>query len=83
MNLPRKILCRLPARNFDIALKTLIDVKKQGMRAVMLYVVQRGDVEIFAPAREIDPDYSNMLKKAVEAGVEVIPMQAKVSPEKN
>jgi len=63
-------------------LKTLIEVKKQGMRAVMLYIVQRSDVEIFAPAREIDPDYSIMLKKAVEAGVEVIPMQAKVSPEK-
>ncbi|SHI87072.1 sugar fermentation stimulation protein A [Tangfeifania diversioriginum] len=63
-------------------LKTLIEVKKQGMRAVMLYIVQRSDVEIFAPAREIDPGYSNMLKKAVEAGVEVIPMQAKVSPEK-
>ena len=63
-------------------LKTLIEVKKQGMRAVMLYIVQRSDVEIFAPAREIDPDYSTMLKKAVEAGVEVIPMQAKVSPEK-
>jgi sugar fermentation stimulation protein A len=63
-------------------LKTLVEVKKQGMRAVMLYIVQRSDVKIFAPAREIDPDYSTMLKKAVEAGVEVIPMQAKVSPEK-
>ncbi|MGM0620376.1 MAG: DNA/RNA nuclease SfsA [Bacteroidota bacterium] len=63
-------------------LKTLIDVKKQGMRAVMLYIVQRSDVKIFAPAREIDPDYSNMLKKAVDSGVEVIPMQAKVLPEK-
>jgi sugar fermentation stimulation protein A len=63
-------------------LKTLIDVKKQGMRAVMLYIIQRSDVEIFAPATEIDPDYSKMLKKAVDEGVEVIPMQAKVSPEK-
>lgn len=52
------------------------------MRAVMLYIVPRIDVDIFAPAREIDPDYSNMLKKAVDSGVEVIPMQAKVSPEK-
>lgn len=63
-------------------LKTLIDVKKQGMRAVMLYIVQRSDVEIFSPARKIDSDYSSMLKKAVGAGVEVIPMQASVTPEK-
>ncbi|MFW5755946.1 MAG: DNA/RNA nuclease SfsA [Tangfeifania sp.] len=62
-------------------LKTLIEVKKLGMRAVMLYIVQRSDVEIFAPAWEIDPEYSKMLKKAVESGVEVIPVKAKVLPE--
>ena len=62
-------------------LNTLIEVKKRGMRAVMLYIVQRSDVEVFAPALEIDPEYSKMLKKAVEAGVEVIPVKAKVLPE--
>ena len=61
-------------------LKTLIDVKQSGMRAVMLYIVQRSDVEIFAPAAAIDPGYSEMLKNAVKIGVEVIPVQAKVSP---
>ena len=35
-------------------LNTLIRVKHSGMRAVMLYVVQRMDVKIFSPAREID-----------------------------
>lgn len=63
-------------------LKTLVEVKKQGMRAVMLYVVQRMDVEIFAPAKEIDPDYANALKQAIAEGVEVIVMQTKVTPEK-
>lgn len=63
-------------------LKTLAEVKKQGMRAVMLYIVQRSDVEIFAPAKEIDPDYTNALKQAIAEGVEVIVMQAKVTPEK-
>lgn len=62
-------------------LKTLIEVKKQGIRAVMLYIIQRSDVEIFAPAKEIDPEYATLLKKAVEMGVDVIPMQAKVSAE--
>jgi sugar fermentation stimulation protein A len=63
-------------------LETLIKVKEQGMRAVMLYIIQRTDVSIFAPAKEIDPEYAKTLKKAFEKGVEVIPMQVKVSPEK-
>ncbi len=63
-------------------LLTLMDVKKQGMRAVMLYIVQRSDVEIFAPAKKIDPEYAKTLKMAVKYGVEIIVMQAKVTPEK-
>ncbi|SHE44924.1 sugar fermentation stimulation protein A [Mariniphaga anaerophila] len=62
-------------------LKTLMDVKKQGMRAAMLYIVQRTDVEIFAPAKEIDPNYAAALKEAVANGVEVFVMQAKVTPQ--
>ncbi len=62
-------------------LKTLTEVKKQGMRAVMLYIVQRMDVEIFAPAKDIDPGYAKALKEAVSEGVEVIVMQAKVEPD--
>jgi sugar fermentation stimulation protein A len=63
-------------------LKTLMEVKATGIRAVMLYIVQRTDVEVFAPAKEIDPEYAKILEQAVAAGVEVIVMQAKVTPEK-
>lgn len=62
-------------------LKTLMDVKSAGMRAVMLYIIQRMDVEVFAPAKEIDLEYARILKQAVVSGVEVIVMQAVVSPE--
>ena len=62
-------------------LHTLIRVKRAGMRAVMLYVVQRMDVRIFSLAREIDPAYGKALDKAVRHGVEVIVAQARVSPE--
>lgn len=61
-------------------LETLIKVKENGMRAVMLYVIQRTDVSIFGPAWDIDPQYSTILKKAYNAGVEIIPFQVKVSP---
>lgn len=63
-------------------LKTLIEVKKQGIRAVMLYVIQRSDVEIFAPAKKIDSDYALALQSAYKNGVEIIPVQAKVTPTK-
>ncbi len=62
-------------------LKTLIEVKKQGVRAVMLYIIQRTDVEVFAPAGEIDPEYTKALKTASEQGVEIIALVAKVTPE--
>jgi sugar fermentation stimulation protein A len=62
-------------------LKTLIRVKRSGIRAVMLYVVQRMDVKVFSPAREIDHTYAQTLDDAFHQGVEVIAVQAKVSPE--
>jgi len=58
-------------------LETLIKVKKSGIRAVMLYVIQRMDVDIFGLAEDIDPEYAKSLKKAVKHGVEVIAVQAK------
>ena len=63
-------------------LNTLVKVKESGKRAVMLYVVQRGDVEVFAPAREIDPAYAGALENAVKQGVEVLAYVADVSPER-
>lgn len=62
-------------------LNTLIRVKKSGMRAVMLYVIQRMDVKIFSPAREVDPAYGMALDEAVRQGVEVFVVQARVTPE--
>lgn len=62
-------------------LNTLVRVKQSGMRAVMLYLVQRMDVDSFAPAREIDPAYGEALDEALRKGVEVIVVQARVTPE--
>lgn len=62
-------------------LQTLVRVKKAGMRAVMLYVVQRMDVRIFSPARDIDPAYGRALNEAVHQGVEIMVAQARVSPD--
>lgn len=61
-------------------LETLISVKENGMRAVMLYIIQRTDVEHFKPAAHIDRNYAKTLQKAYKKGVEIIPLQVKVSP---
>ncbi|MCG8582796.1 MAG: DNA/RNA nuclease SfsA, partial [Bacteroidales bacterium] len=61
-------------------LDELIQLKKEGIRAVMLYIIQRSDVSVFAPANHIDPDYADTLRKAYKEGVEIIPIRVKVSP---
>lgn len=62
-------------------LHTLMRIKEKGMRAVMVYVIQRTDVNSFGVAEDIDPDYANGLREAIKAGVEVFPIQVVVSPE--
>lgn len=62
-------------------LHTLMRLKQNGLRAVMVYVVQRMDVDIFDTAPDIDPAYAQGLIDAVNAGVEVFPIRAIVTPE--
>ena len=53
-------------------LEELSGVAAQGDRAVMLFVVQRGDCARFAPAADLDPAYAEALKRAASAGVELL-----------
>ena len=59
-------------------LKELISLKKSGIRAAMLYVVSREDVNKFSPAKDIDPEYARLLKEAFDSGVEILVYQCKV-----
>ncbi len=62
-------------------LHELMEIKKKGGRAVMLFIIQRGDGTLFRPAADIDPVYAKRLKEAHDAGVEIMPWRAHVSPE--
>lgn len=62
-------------------LETLVKTKSEGCRAVMLYIIQRTDVEIFTPAWGIDKNYAEKLKTAYDNGVEIIPLQVTVTPQ--
>lgn len=44
----------------------------EGHRAVMVYLVQRGDAERFAIAQDIDPAYGAAFGRAAAAGVEML-----------
>ena len=59
----------------------LSDMVAEGHRAVMFYLVQRGDCPSFKIAGDIDPAYEAGLAKAFAAGVEVLCYQCTVNPE--
>jgi len=61
-------------------LRELMRLKATGLRPVQLYCVQRGDVHEVRPADAIDPEYGRTLRRALEAGVEVMAYRAKVTP---
>jgi sugar fermentation stimulation protein A len=54
---------------------------RKGHRAVMLYVVQRGDCDAFRIAADIDPAYAKALATALAAGVEALCYYCGVNPE--
>lgn len=64
-------------------LKHLVELQKlaeAGVRAVLFFFVSRGDVSSFRPADAIDPEYSCALRRAADAGVEVMAWSTRVTP---
>lgn len=59
-------------------IEDLLYVKKQGFNAALLFVVQRSDCEIFAPAREIDPVYADLLAHAHREKLAIRALVAKI-----
>jgi sugar fermentation stimulation protein A len=62
-------------------LDELSDMVRQGARAAMFYLVQRGDTERVMIARDIDPAYGDALERARKAGVEVVAYGCEVTAE--
>jgi sugar fermentation stimulation protein A len=60
-------------------LRELIDVMPTS-RAVMLYLINRGDKTKFAPGDTTDPIYGQLLRTAVAKGLQVLPCRFEVSP---
>ena len=60
-------------------LRELMRLKARGLRAVLVFCVQRGDVDEVRPADAIDPLYGKTLREAIAAGVEVMAWRARVT----
>ncbi|MCB9062295.1 MAG: DNA/RNA nuclease SfsA [Halobacteriovoraceae bacterium] len=62
-------------------LEELIDLKLRGYQCAMLYIIQREDVDSFRPAHEIDQKYGELLIKAHNVGVKILPYRCELSQE--
>jgi len=49
-------------------------------RAVMLYFINRGDCDQFAPGDGADPVYGQLLREAIALGLEVLPCRFDITP---
>ena len=62
-------------------LRELMSMVENGHRAVLLFAVMHTGIKTVSPAKHIDPVYSELLKEAIEKGVEVYAYKAKITPQ--
>lgn len=62
-------------------LAEMSDMVREGHRAVMVYLIQRGEARRLSFARDVDPNYGAAFDAAMAAGVEAIALRCKLSPE--
>lgn len=60
-------------------LRLLASKVKAGHRAILLFLIQRGDVDSFAFNRACDPDLTSAFDRARSAGVEVLALKHHIS----
>jgi sugar fermentation stimulation protein A len=64
-------------------LNELLAAARQGHRAVIFFLVQRGEAAAFRPADHIDPAYGRTLRAVAAQGVEIVACRSIVTPEEN
>lgn len=62
-------------------LRELMQMVREGHRAVLLFCVQHTGIEWVEPADAIDPVYGKTLREAIASGVEVLAYRAVINPE--
>jgi len=64
-------------------LRELLRARQEGYRAVIFFLVQRGEAEAFTPADAIDPEYGRLLREVANNGVETFAYRSIVTPQEN
>ena len=67
----------LPARR---SLQKLCEMKARGHRAIALFHVLRSDCDVLHPAESVDGAYADMVREAINAGVEFQAFRGDVTP---
>ena len=62
-------------------LEELGDMVEAGHRAVMVYLIQRGDCDTLSLCRDLDPVYGEAFDRAMKRGVEACAIRCKITPE--
>ncbi|MCG7536236.1 DNA/RNA nuclease SfsA [Pseudoalteromonas sp. OOF1S-7] len=60
-------------------LRELMQIRQQGMRAVLLFVVMHNGITSVKPAAHIDSQYATLIEEAQTQGVEIYACRAQVS----
>ena len=77
-------IVRFPDAPSDRAVKhveELIAAKKEGYRAVILFVIQMENVICFIPNKKMHDEFATALNKAREQGVEILAYDCRVTPD--
>lgn len=61
-------------------LRELREMVVAGDRAALVFCIQRSDAVTVGPADDIDPEYGQLLREAVEGGVEIFGLKMDVQP---
>lgn len=64
-------------------LRELLAARQEGYRAVIFFLVQRGEASAFTPADDIDPAYGRLLREVSAAGVEALAYRSVITREEN
>lgn len=84
VTLENKGFCRFPDAPTERGTKhltELIDARKNGFWAGVLFLVQMEGMKAFSPNDETDAEFGKALRQAKQAGVEILCYQCKVTPD--
>jgi len=62
-------------------LRELISIVESGLKAALIFVIQREDCEVYVANNSIDPEYCRLLREAHDKGVMILPYQCKINRE--